>query len=87
MLSGQHREYNNSDRATVVVHIAPEAERYGRVNLRVLRPDCVYLGRPLQPGKKCGARLRICKLHEKCTSYTKLDGIACCAECGDYEAP
>lgn len=54
---------------------------------------CVHLGAELRRvvcescgGKKTQLKVFRCELFQECTLGRKLDGIACCQTCGDYEA-
>lgn len=57
-----------------------------------LRDDCRHRGEELgtENCPTCRGNIRIkvfaCELHERCSLQKALEGTACCARCGDYEA-
>lgn len=54
---------------------------------------CGHLGGPTGEAKLCSTcrgnvlmKLLACSVHGACLTKTKVDGVACCVGCGEYEA-
>lgn len=57
----------------------------------VKRTVCINLGEATGDRRECGScrgtvliKLMSCSVHGECTTYKKLDGVACCQGCVDY---
>lgn len=78
--------------STKILRYSPPPPRNCRAKLVKKSPIfCHHLGPSLgtEQCQSCQGTVRIkvfaCAVHGKCTLAKKLDGIACCAGCGDYQ--
>lgn len=76
-----------------------DARERGEILPQVERPKakgqepCIHLGEPTGERQVCDTcsgkveiKLMACDVYGKCTTYKKLDGVACCIGCPTYQA-